>query len=81
MLKSCTNVYPKCVSRSAKLISTDSACGCNRGGSRYSKYARYAPKTYRMNGQSEPISGSHTSCNVFPHHDVVHQRRNQMCIL
>ena len=42
----CTNVDPKCVSCSAKLISTDPACGCNRSSLRYSQAARYAHQMY-----------------------------------
>ena len=53
-----TNANPKCASRSAKLISIDSACGCNRGSLRYSQAARYEPQMYRKNGQYETLRTS-----------------------
>ena len=62
-----TNADPKCASRSAKLVSTDSTYGSIRGSSRYSQPVRYAPQTSRKNGRNETLrtSDMHQSSLVF----------------
>ena len=50
-----TNADPKCVSWCAKLVSTESVCGCNRRSFRHSQPARYALQTFRRNGRHETL--------------------------
>ena len=52
---SCTNADPKCASSSAKLVSIESICGCNRGSARYSQPARYVPQTNRKHERDETL--------------------------